>query len=136
MGRNRKRSDMPPADLPMTPMIDVVFQLLIYFIVTIKPMDVFAHLDVSRPSPEAKQEKMQTPPKLIRIGIFEEGYTINDRAVTEEYLGGFIKDMADLDKSQTVLIMCSGFARHEKLISVLDYCAEYGLRSLSVISTN
>ena len=136
MGRSRKRSDMPPSDLPMTPMIDVVFQLLIYFIVTIKPMDVFAHLDVNRPSPESKQEKMKTPPKLIRIGIFEEGYTINDRAVTEEYLGGFIKDMADLDKTQTVLIMCSGFARHEKLITVLDYCAEYGLKSLSVISTN
>ena len=136
MGRMRKKHEAPPAELPMTPMIDVVFQLLVYFIVTIKPIDVFAHLDVNRPSPEAPQEKMKTPPKLIRISIFEEGFMINDRAVTDEYLAGFIRDMADLDPTQTVLIMCSGYAPHERLIRVLDMCAQYKLTNLSVISTN
>jgi biopolymer transport protein ExbD len=117
-------------------MIDVVFQLLIYFIVTIKPMDVFAHLDVNRPSPESKKEQMKTPPKMIRIGIYAEGFSINERPVTEDYLDGFIKEMGDLDRTQTVLIMCSGFSPHEKLIRVLDLCAKYKMTSLSVISTN
>ena len=57
MAENEESSEMPPAELPMTPMIDVVFQLLIYFIVTIQPVDVLANLDVFRPSPEAKQEQ-------------------------------------------------------------------------------
>ena len=35
MARKRKGIDAPEGELEMTPMIDVVFQLLIYFIVTI-----------------------------------------------------------------------------------------------------
>jgi len=35
MARTNRKRDMPGSELPMTPMIDVVFQLLIYFIVTI-----------------------------------------------------------------------------------------------------
>jgi hypothetical protein len=44
--------------------------------------------------------------------------------------------MGDLDPTQTVLIMCSGFAPHESLIRVLDICSKYSLSNLSVISTN
>ena len=31
--------EVEATDIPMTPMIDVVFQLLIYFLVTIQPKD-------------------------------------------------------------------------------------------------
>ena len=120
----------------MTPMIDVVFQLLIYFIVTIKPVDVMAHLDVSRPSPESKQEKLDVPKNLIRIGVFYDGFSINDRPVRETDMDDLIKKLADLDRKQTILIMCSGAAPHEMLIKVLNLCAKHGLANLSVISTN
>lgn len=135
MGRKRRKSDMPPADLPMTPMIDVVFQLLIFFIVTIKPIDVFANLDVNRPSPDSRQEKMETP-KLIRIEVHEEGFKVNDRVLSREKLEEFLKSAGDLDPTQTILIMCSGFAHHEQLVDVLDTCAKYKLSNLSVVSTN
>ena len=48
----------------MTPMIDVVFQLLIYFVVTIKPVDVSAHLDVFRPAADSPPKESATPPKI------------------------------------------------------------------------
>ena len=57
MARARKRPDSPAAELEMTPMIDVVFQLLIYFIVTIKPIDVVTNLDVFRPAPDKNAKK-------------------------------------------------------------------------------
>ena len=122
--------------LPMTPMIDVVFQLLIYFIVTIKPIDVFAHLDVSRPSPEKKQDKMEVPPKLIRINIFYDGYAINDKPVDKTGMDQLLHKLAELDPKQTIMIMCSGASQHERLITVLDLCAKSGLTNLSVVSTN
>ena len=52
MARARKRPEGAQAELEMTPMIDVVFQLLIYFIVTTKPVDVITNLDVFRPAPD------------------------------------------------------------------------------------
>lgn len=135
MARTRRRAALPTADVPMTPMIDVVFQLLIYFIVTIKPIDVFAHLEVSRPSPEAQRERT-TPPPVLRVNIFPDGYTINDRPVSEEGMTNMLHRMARFDTSQTVLIMASALSPHAKLIKVLDTCAANSLTNLSVISTN
>ncbi len=136
MARNRKKQDMPAAELPMTPMIDVVFQLLIYFIVTIKPIDVMAHLDVSRPSPEAKVNQLDVPKNLIRIGVFYDGFAINDRPVPEADMDDLMRKLAELDRKQTILILCSGAAPHEMLIKVLNLCGKHQLANLSVISTN
>ena len=136
MARERKRSDMPPADLPMTPMIDVVFQLLIYFLVTIHPKDVVANLDVFRPSPDAKQEQSATPPKMIRITVFPDGFTINDRPVDGPELDKLLSKLASIDQNQTILIMCTSASTHENLIRVLDLCAKSRLVNLSVVSTN
>ena len=136
MAREHKRSDMPPADLPMTPMIDVVFQLLIYFLVTIHPKDVVANLDVFRPSPDAKQEQSTTPPKMIRITVFPDGFTINDRPVDAPELDKLLSKLASIDKNQTILIMCTSQSPHENLIRVLDLCAKSRLVNLSVVSTN
>ena len=62
MARKRKGMDAPEGELEMTPMIDVVFQLLIYFIVTIKPVDVVTNLDVFRPAPEIMPHRRAVPP--------------------------------------------------------------------------
>ncbi|HMP72434.1 MAG TPA: biopolymer transporter ExbD [Kiritimatiellia bacterium] len=134
--RQRNRTHEEPGELQMTAMIDVVFQLLVYFIVTIQPQDVITHLDVFRPSPESRQEQLQTPPKMIQIRIFADGITINDRMVTLNTLSDLLSKLASIDTNQTIMIMCTAHSQHEDLISVLDLCAKVGLRNLSVISTN
>ena len=45
----RKPQDNPQLD--MTPMIDVVFELIIFFVVTIKQEDIFSKLNANRPAP-------------------------------------------------------------------------------------
>jgi len=134
--RKRNRKSVESGDVQMTAMIDVVFQLLIYFIVTIQPQDVIAHLDVFRPSPESKQEQLQTPPKMIRIQIFQDGITINDRAVSIREMESLLARLAGIDTKQTIMIMASGQSRHADLITVLDLCSKNGLQNLSVVSTN
>ncbi|MFH0953336.1 MAG: biopolymer transporter ExbD [Verrucomicrobiota bacterium] len=136
MSRKRRSSAPPPAELPMTPMIDVVFQLLIYFLVTIHPKDVIANLDVFRPSPEAPKEQNQTPPKMIRINVFPDGYTINERPVDAAELDRLLSKLASIDKNQTILIMCAARSQHRRLIEVLDLCTKSGLVNLSVVSTS
>ncbi len=136
MARKRKRNPGENLDLNMTAMIDVVFQLLVYFIVTIQPVDVIAHLDVFRPSPEKKQEQLQTPPKMIRIQIYPDGFTMNDRAVVLREMESLLARLASIDTKQTIMIMVTGQSRHDGLVQVLDLCAKNGLQNLSVISTN
>jgi len=134
--RKRTRKSIESGEVQMTAMIDVVFQLLIYFIVTIQPVDVIAHLDVFRPSPEQKQERLQTPPKMIRIQIYDNGFTINDRQVGLREMDVLIARLAGIDTKQTIMIMVTAQSKHEDLIRVLDLCSKYGLQNLSVISTN
>ena len=45
----RKEQENPQLD--MTPMIDVVFELIIFFVVTIKSEDLFSRLNANRPAP-------------------------------------------------------------------------------------
>ena len=84
MARQRKRPELAAGQLEMTPMIDVVFQLLIYLIVTIKPIDVITNLDVFRPAPDKNAPKDTPPPNLVRIGVYQDGYTVVGRSLGED----------------------------------------------------
>jgi biopolymer transport protein ExbD len=139
MRRKRREREEPSNEVSMTPMIDVVFQLLIYFLVTFSTPDVLAHLDISRPAPDPSQTERRTPPKMIRINVYEEGgrengYSLNGRTVSRAELGSILNRLASFSQNQTVLITCAGASEHAKLVGVLDLCAESGLSKLSVIS--
>lgn len=130
----RKRNDDKP-QLQMTPMIDVVFQLLIFFIVTLKPEDILSHLDISRPAPDPNQQTEQVENLIeIIVGHLQTGFSMNGRIMTAEQLEARLRELASYDKKAPVLIKCTGPSMHSKLVTVLDICWEIGLRNLSVFS--
>lgn len=120
----------------MTPMIDVVFQLLIYFIVTITPVDVDAKLDVFRPSASKPPPDSTTPPKMIQIDVNPGTYILNGTAMSVDRLEEILISLGELSTTQTVMIKVARDARHERLITVLDRCNRAGLTNLSVASMN
>lgn len=137
MGWKRKAvTEMGESEVEMTPMIDVVFQLLIYFIVTIQPVDITAHLDVLRPSGEAATEQSETPPKMIRIQIYRSSLLMNDRSLDMDTLGRILQKLARNSTSQTVVISCARDSKHSRLVKVLNYCSKAKLTNLSVTTMN
>lgn len=137
MGFRRKRLNSEVSgEIQMTSMIDVVFQLLIYFIVTIKPVDVAAHLDVFRPSAATTPAESKTPPRMIRIQIFNGALIVNDRSLDMQNLKRILDRLGALSKTQTIVISCARDSKHEKLVEVLDGCARAGLTNLSITSMN
>ena len=136
MARKRRGIDTPEGELEMTPMIDVVFQLLIYFIVTIKPVDVVTNLDVFRPAPNPNQPPDTKPPNLLRLGVYQDGYTLNDNPVSLDAMDSALARIARIDAGQTIMITVSAFSDHGALVRTLDLCAKNGLRSLSVVSAS
>jgi biopolymer transport protein ExbD len=137
MARKRRQQELKAGELNLTAMIDVAFQLLSFFIITVHPVDVLAHLNVFRPSPEKRQQESQVPVNMIRITILPEGgFTVNDRDVGPRALEKTLTQLAGLDKSQTILIVCTSMSPHSKLIDLLDLCAKVGLINLSVVSAD
>lgn len=133
--RKRSRDHDKQGELEMTPMIDVVFLLLIFFVVTIQPLDVIALLDVSRPSPDPDAPP---PPEriddMLTISIYADHITLNNRRYSRAGLERMLIRMARISTTQTVLIKCAPDSSHRTLIEVLDLCAKAGLTNLSVLS--
>jgi biopolymer transport protein ExbD len=133
MRRSRRR---PPEEikLDMTPMIDCVFQLLIFFLVSMKFEDIIAHLDVYRPSPDPSRKQEEKIDDLVKIGVFTDGFTINDKPISLEPLDRMLGKLAGYSMTQTILIQCAPDSKHEQLIQLLDLCAKNKLSNLSVLS--
>lgn len=137
MARSRKRSHLVAGELNLTAMIDVAFQMLNFFVITMKPPDVLANLDVSRPAPDKKAAAPKTQINFLRITILPDGnVAVNDRLVSKENFDRTLKQLTALDKSVTVLIACTPQSPHGKLVEVLDLCSNAGLTNLSLVSVD
>ena len=132
--RKRKRATGDAAQLEMTPMIDVVFQLLIFFIVTLKQEDILSHLDVSRPSPDPDAKQEEQFKDLLTITVHRYGYMLKGKVRTLTQLDRDLTRLASFSKDVSVIIRCTADSQHERLVEVLNICAKVGLKKLSVFS--
>ena len=135
MTRNRKRTHLVAGELNLTAMIDVAFQMLNFFVITMSPMAIVANVDVSRPSQRNDHSPAQI--NFFRITILPDGkLTINDRPVSQDYFERSLGQLAALDTTVTVLVACTPQSPHGKLVEVLDLCAATSLTNLSLLSVN
>jgi biopolymer transport protein ExbD len=131
--KTKRQRTNQKAEGDMTPMIDVVFQLLIFFIFSIKPEDKFAHLDVFRPAPDPNAVPDEQP-ETITVQITDKYIFINDKAVSPKQLEAILITLGSYSKTQTILIKCDRASYHESLITVLDKCALAGLNNLNIVT--
>lgn len=132
--RRRNRTQHEEAKLEMTPMIDVVFQLLVFFIFTLKPQDIIAELNVNRPAPDSRPPPKDQPQDLVSITIGPRVIDVNGVVYSMARLERKLQRLASFSKTQSILIKCTLDSRHEKLVGVLDVCAKAGLTNLSVFT--
>jgi len=130
--KERKKNKGEAATLEMTPMIDVVFQLMIFFIVTLKQEDILAHLDVFRPQGETK------PPEVIEdlltVLVYKDGFVLQGKRVALEELDRQLCKLASFSPNVSVIIKCTTDSPHAYLMQLLDICAKAKLTKLSVFS--
>ena len=134
--RKRKINSESAGEPPMSSMIDVVFLLLIYFVVTQKPIISEAHLAVNLPSPNAEQPPTdQDPPIEIRIRIRPDSYTLQGRKID---LGALRIELASYgakeDVKYSVVIETHIFSRNQQLVNVLDACSASTLKNLNILT--
>lgn len=130
--RRKKKGDTPA--LEMTPMIDVVFQLLIFFIVTLKQEDILSHLDINRPAPDPNAKKEEQPEDLLNILVYKDGFVLQGKPVSYKTIDKQLTRLAGFSKNISVIIRCTGDSRHQHLMELLDICAKNNLKNLNVFS--
>ena len=132
----RKPQDNPQLD--MTPMIDVVFELIIFFVVTIKQEDLFTRLNANRPAPASGSSSSESDTTVtIEIGRGRDANGVivyNKREVRRSELDQNLKEVSRTSKKTPIIVRCTEDSPHKALVDVLDICYRNELFSVSIFT--
>jgi biopolymer transport protein ExbD len=134
MGLGKKRGGEDKIEVPMSSMIDVVFLLLIYFIVTYKEEIPEAHLQVNLPAPNTQQTSDTPPTPPIELRVYRDEYRLRGTPMFPETIKQALGALAASDPEITVVIQTSVFAPMKNLITILDICQAVNLKNLNVMT--
>jgi len=119
----------------LTPMIDVVFLLLIFFMVTTTFLDPERQIDIELPIAESGGEVTDVPDEIV-LTILQDGTVqTNGRSLDRDGLLVLLKNAAQNDPNTPVTIRGHRLAHHERIVSVMDACGLAGLSNLAVGTT-
>ena len=131
----RKPQDNPQLD--MTPMIDVVFELIIFFVVTIKSEDMFSRLNANRPAPSDGKPSESDTTVTIQIGRGRDAngaIVYNGREVKRKELDANLHEVSRTSKKTPIIVRAATDSPHKALVDVLDICYRNELFSVSIFT--
>ena len=132
----RKPQENPQLD--MTPMIDVVFELIIFFVVTIQQEDIFTRLNANRPAPSSSTSSSESDTTVtieIGPGMDANGTLVyNRRQVRRSELDQNLREVARTSKKTPIVVKCDSESPHKALVDVLDICYRNQLYSVSIFT--
>ena len=131
----RRRHEQDEAEINITPMLDIVFIMLIFFIVTTSFVKEKG-LEVSRPSNAPPKEiKQDKGPIVIKINsssvISVKGRVLEPRAVE----ANLEREKAE-KPSSPLIVAAHPEADTESLVSILDAAKAVGIEAVSVATTS
>ena len=130
----RKAQENPQLD--MTPMIDVVFELIIFFVVTLtqcQAKDETIKLEDGRHGIELTPEEL--PPTHMTVDIARTGrISMGDVTMTPEQIGQRVKERKRKFGEFPVIIRADYRARHEAVARVMNACTANGVWKISFMA--
>ena len=114
--------------LDLTPMIDIVFLLMIFFLVASKLEEDDRAIDVILPQASAAKPLTSRPREFI-INIDRGGNTFaGSRPIGPEALVGLLRQaVADNPGRQKVTVRADENAAHKHVVAVMDACVQAGI---------
>ena len=127
----RKKSKPEPQGFPLTPMIDVVFLLLCFFVTSQVYSQWEAEIDITLPTAQTGQTPQRLPGEII-INVTQDGtVVVNGRNLAGDELGAMLERLAQLFPGQPVLLRADKATDYEHVIRVLDLCRKADIWNIS-----
>lgn len=119
-------------DVQMTPMIDCVFLLLIFFLVSSQMKKIEKELPITLPDSAAAMN-VKASVDLLTIGVDNEGnFYMGGEPVGLEALHGRLTEAAMTNPAQRIRIDGDEFAPFKSLVHIFDICQFAGLRNVGI----
>jgi biopolymer transport protein ExbD len=117
---------MQTAGVDITPLLDVVFQLLLFFILTSAILQPGIDLEL----PESHQSNEVLEADLIMSADKEGRVFFNDRIVGPEEIESSLRTFAAQNSNGNVILRVDRAATYGKFFSILDASRKAGIKNL------
>ena len=136
-----RTKDVQTVEMQMGPMIDMVFLLLVFFMVSAKPVKQESDINIGLPGTVAQEEALEIPDEQ-RIQIQPNGQVVlNDQPMDSPASAEMpallstlkrFKESADSNKSEALItIDADDAANHERIGQVLNACAQANITGVT-----
>jgi biopolymer transport protein ExbD len=126
----------PEVEVNLTPLIDVVFLLLIFFMVS-TTFTKETHLSIDLP--EASSQSIRAADLQIEISITREGnFAINGVALINRKPGTLrsaVEKVSEGDTSIPMVITADSATPHQSVVTAMDVVGQLGFARLSITTT-
>ncbi len=124
----RKTSEEPRIDL--TPMVDVVFLLLIFFMISTTFVE---SPGISIKLPEASSQSIEREPRELKIYLSTEGdiYYLDRKISITDYKRLLSEHQSAADTT-TILLLADQESRHGKVVTLMDLARDAGFVKLAI----
>ncbi|MDO3387150.1 biopolymer transporter ExbD [Gilvimarinus sp. SDUM040013] len=128
-----RRQSRDEDSINLTPLIDVVFLLLIFFMVS-TTFTKETHLEIDLPEAVGETAPEAADPLEVLISA-EGGYTVNGRVLVNNQTGTLsaaLTEVAAGDTDQRLIITADAKASHEFVVRAMDTAGQLGFVNLSI----
>lgn len=124
-------------EVNLTPLIDVVFLLLIFFMVS-TTFDRHAKLKVALPEATTKATQQQNDPLVLSIDA-KGNYFLNERQIVNQQLGtlkqAILKTLSEKNlniEDVSLVLRADANTPHQAVVRAMDAASQLGLTKLSI----
>jgi biopolymer transport protein ExbD len=120
-----------PASMQLAPMIDIVFLLLIFFIVTWQFTRSETELSVSVPTAEEGADPQRQRGEIVINILGDNTIRVEGLSVGLEQLQQKLSVIAQQHENQPVRIRGDGSVAYQRIVEVIDTCQKAGIWNIS-----
>ena len=130
------RAEEDRLEINLTPLIDVVFLLLIFFMVT-TTFNQQAELRVDLPEATSEEQALEVAP--IEITIDKTGtYFVNGNSLADNQAATLFQSLQKIasdDKERGVIISADASTPHQAVVTAMDTVARLGISKVSIATS-
>jgi biopolymer transport protein ExbD len=124
------RREQPKARIEIIPMIDVIFFLLVFFMVSTLSMTINRGLPVNLPTAASSQKDLR---ENFNLTLTQNGEIfLNKESISLQDLGPRVKTALINDPALMVIVNADGDVRHQAVVEAMDELRLAGVARLAI----
>lgn len=126
------KDDDDSTGVRIAPLLDVVFLLLVFFLVATTFYEVEKDMTIRLAEATEGGDRAHAPEQIV-VNISEAGLiVVNQRMLSLEELATLLREAKERDDRLSVVIRCDRQARHADFVKVLNLCEQLHVTQVAV----